>query len=42
MNPLDYELKKLQKRVTDGGMGRRNFIKAASVMGLSAAALTSL
>ena len=35
MNPFDYEL---QKRVTNGCMSRRNFIKAASVMGLSAAA----
>ena len=38
MNLFDYELKKLQERVTDGGMSRRNIIKAASAMGLSAAA----
>ena len=38
MNLFDYELKKLQKRVIDGGMSRRNFIKAASAMGLWAAA----
>jgi len=34
----DYHVKKLQKRVTNGGMSRREFIKAASAMGLAAAA----
>ncbi len=34
----DYEIQKLQKRVTNGGMSRREFMKAAAVMGLAAAA----
>ena len=34
----DYHVKKLQKRVTNGGMSRREFIKAASAMGFAAAA----
>ena len=36
----DYEIKKLQKRVTNGGIGRREFLKAASAMGLAAVAPT--
>ncbi|MCZ6798003.1 MAG: ABC transporter substrate-binding protein [Gammaproteobacteria bacterium] len=34
----DYEIKKLQKRVTNGGMGRREFLTAAGAMGLAAIA----
>jgi peptide/nickel transport system substrate-binding protein len=34
----DYEIKRLQKRVTNGGLSRREFIKAASAMGLAVAA----
>jgi peptide/nickel transport system substrate-binding protein len=34
----DYEIKKLQKRVTNGGMSRREFIQAASAIGIVAAA----
>ena len=34
----DYDIKKLQKRVTNGGLDRREFIKAASAMGLAAVA----
>ena len=34
----DYEIKKLQKRVTTGGMSRREFMTAASAMGLGALA----
>ena len=34
----DYEIKKLQNRVTNGGLSRREFIKAASAMGLAVAA----
>lgn len=34
----DYEIKKLQKRVTNGGMDRREFLKAASAMGFAVAA----
>ncbi len=33
----DYEIQKLQKRVTNGGMSRREFLLAASAMGLAAA-----
>ncbi len=36
----DYEIKKLQKRVTNGGMNRREFIKAASAIGFAFAAPT--
>ncbi|MFV2031263.1 MAG: ABC transporter substrate-binding protein [Gammaproteobacteria bacterium] len=36
----NYEIKKLQKRVTNGGMNRREFIKAASAMGFALAAPT--
>jgi len=31
----DYEIKKLQKRVTNGGMSRREFMTAAGAMGLA-------
>ena len=34
----DYEIQKLQKRVSNGGMSRREFLKAASAMGFAAAA----
>ena len=34
----DYEIKKLQKRVTNGGMDRREFIKAATALGFAVAA----
>jgi len=34
----DYEIKKLQNRVTNGGLSRREFVKAVSAMGLAAAA----
>ena len=34
----DYKIKKLQNRVTNGGLSRREFIKAASALGLAAAA----
>ena len=34
----DYEIQKLQKRVTNGGMSRREFIQAATAMGFAAAA----
>ncbi|MCH8106208.1 MAG: ABC transporter substrate-binding protein [Proteobacteria bacterium] len=36
----DYEIKKLQKRVTNGGMSRREFIMAATAMGFAVAAPT--
>ena len=36
----DYEIKKLQKRVTNGAIGRREFLKAASALGLAAVAPT--
>ncbi len=34
----DYEIQKLQKRVTNGGMSRREFMQAATAMGFAAAA----
>ena len=34
----DYEIQKLQKRVTNGSMGRREFLMAATAMGLAATA----
>jgi peptide/nickel transport system substrate-binding protein len=34
----DYEIQKLQKRVTNGTVGRREFLMAASAMGLAATA----
>lgn len=34
----DYEIQKLQNRVTNGGMSRREFLIAASALGLAAAA----
>ena len=34
----DYEIGKLQKRVTNGGMSRREFLMAASAMGFAATA----
>ena len=38
MSKVDYEIRKLQKRVTNGGMDRREFIKAATAMGFAATA----
>jgi peptide/nickel transport system substrate-binding protein len=38
MSKVDYEIQKLQKRVTNGGMNRREFIKAATAMGFVATA----
>ncbi len=38
MNKFDYDVWKLQKRVTNGGMSRREFVKAATAMGFAAAA----
>ena len=38
MSKVDYEIRKLQKRVTNGGIGRREFIKAATAMGFAATA----
>ena len=36
----DYEIKKLQKRVTNGGLNRREFIQAATALGFAASAST--
>ena len=38
MSKVDYEIRKLQKRVINGGMNRREFIKAATAMGFVATA----
>ena len=40
MSKVDYEIRKLQKRVINGGMNRREFIKAATAMGFVATAPT--
>ena len=40
MGKVDYEISKLQKRVINGGMNRREFIKAATAMGFAALILT--
>ena len=34
MSKIDHEIRKLQKRVTNGGINRREFIKAATAMGM--------